>query len=95
MIPINGSTLTVVIDGVVSGHPTYNLFRSDIACVFPGYKNSNGAVGFLNINTTALGQRSSQYSLETRSAIWDAQKDWAADTSPSRTPAAALRRPKT
>ena len=54
MIPIDGSTITVVIDGVTSGHPTYNRFRSDIAALFPGYKNSNGAVGFLYINTTAL-----------------------------------------
>jgi len=53
-IPIDGSTITVVIDGVVSGNPTYNQFRSDIATFFPGYTNSNGAVGFLYINTTTL-----------------------------------------
>jgi hypothetical protein len=54
MIPMDGSTITVVIDGVLSGSPTYNQFRSDIATFFPGYKNSNGAVGFFYINTTAL-----------------------------------------
>ena len=54
MIPIDGSTITVVIDGVLAGNPTYNQFRSDIASFFPGYKNSNGAVGFFYINTTAL-----------------------------------------
>ncbi len=54
MIPVDGSTITVVIDGVFSGNPTYNQFRSDIATFFPGYKNSNGPVGFFYINTTEL-----------------------------------------
>ena len=54
MIPIDGSTITVVIDGVVAGNPDYNQFRSDIESIFPGYKNSNGAVGFFHINTTAM-----------------------------------------
>ena len=54
MIPMDGSTITVVIDGVPVGHPTYNQFRSDIANLFPGYANSNAAVGFFHINTTAL-----------------------------------------
>jgi hypothetical protein len=53
-IPIDGSTITVVIDGVLNGNPTYNQFRSDIATFFPGYTNSNGAVGFFYINTTTL-----------------------------------------
>ncbi|HEY6390477.1 MAG TPA: SBBP repeat-containing protein [Bryobacteraceae bacterium] len=54
IIPINGSTITVVIDGVPVGNPTYNQFRSDIANLFPGYANSMGAVGFFHINTTTL-----------------------------------------
>jgi len=54
MIPFDGSTITVVIDGVVVGHPAYNNFRSDIATLFPGYKNSMGAVGFFHLNTTTL-----------------------------------------
>jgi len=54
IIPINGSTITVVIDGVPVGNPTYNQFRSDIATQFPGYANSLGAVGFFHINTTTL-----------------------------------------
>jgi photosystem II stability/assembly factor-like uncharacterized protein len=54
MIPVDGSTITVVIDGVVVGHPTYGQFRSDIASLFPGYANSMGAVGFFHINTTTL-----------------------------------------
>jgi hypothetical protein len=54
VIPIDGSTITVVIDGGSVGHPTYNNFRSDIANLFPGYANSMGAVGFFHVNTTTL-----------------------------------------
>ncbi len=54
MIPTDGSTITVVIDGVSVGHPVYNNFRSDIATLFPGYANSGGAVGFFHVNTTTL-----------------------------------------
>jgi len=54
MIPTDGSTITVVIDGVPVGHPTNNHFRSDIFNLFPNYKNSMGAVGFFHINTTTL-----------------------------------------
>jgi len=53
-IPIDGSTITVVIDGQLVGHPTYNQFRSDIASLFPGLMNSGGAVGFFYIDTTML-----------------------------------------
>jgi len=53
-IPIDGSTITVVIDGAPVGHPTYNQFRSDIANLFPGLMNSGGAVGFFYIDTTTL-----------------------------------------
>jgi Reeler domain len=54
IIPMDGSTITVVIDGVVVGHPTYGQFRSDISTLFPGYANSGGAVGFFHIDTTKL-----------------------------------------
>jgi hypothetical protein len=54
IVPIDGSTIAVVIDGVLVGNPTYNQFRSDIAGLFPGYNNSNGPVGFLYINTTEM-----------------------------------------
>jgi len=54
MIPNDGSTMTVIIDGVSVGHPTYNNFRADIATLFPGYANSGGAIGFFHINTTTL-----------------------------------------
>jgi hypothetical protein len=52
MIPINGSTIWVWIDSVPVGHPTYNQYRSDIANLFPGYANSNGAVGFYVVDLT-------------------------------------------
>ncbi len=42
------------VDGVPVGNPSYNHFRSDIAALFPGLQNSNGAVGFRTIDTTAL-----------------------------------------
>jgi beta-lactamase superfamily II metal-dependent hydrolase len=54
MIPIDGSTIDVWIDGQNYGHPTYNLYRSDIAGSFPGYVNSNGAVGYFYINTNSF-----------------------------------------
>jgi hypothetical protein len=53
-IPTNGSTITVYVDGVGLGHPVYNNNRADIATAFPGYANSNGAIGFYSLNTTSL-----------------------------------------
>jgi hypothetical protein len=54
IIPVNGSTIDVYIDGVLRGHPVYNNYRSDIATMFPGLRNSGGAVGFFSIDTTTL-----------------------------------------
>jgi hypothetical protein len=54
LIPLDGSTITVIVDGVTLGHPTYNQYRSDIANLFPGLANSNGAVGFFYLDTTKL-----------------------------------------
>jgi hypothetical protein len=43
------------VDGASLGHPAaYNQFRSDIASLFPGRCNSNGAVGFFFLNTTTM-----------------------------------------
>lgn len=53
MIPTDGSTINVYVDGVNLGHPTYNKYRSDIATLLPGYANSNGAVGLFYLDTTA------------------------------------------
>jgi hypothetical protein len=53
-IPLDGSTIDVYVDSVLRGHPTYNNFRSDIATLFPGYSNTNGAVGYFALDTTIL-----------------------------------------
>jgi len=53
-IPANGLTISVFVDGVNIGHPTYNIFRADIANLFPGYSNSFGAVGYYYLDTTKL-----------------------------------------
>jgi hypothetical protein len=52
-IPEDGSTINVYVDGVDKGHPRYNIYRSDIAGLFPSYANSNGAVGYFYLDTTA------------------------------------------
>ncbi|NIM13105.1 MAG: hypothetical protein GTO45_13395 [Candidatus Aminicenantes bacterium] len=52
-IPADGSTIDVWVDGVNIGHPTYNVYRPDIAALFPGYANSNGAIGYFYLDTTA------------------------------------------
>jgi hypothetical protein len=54
LIATDGSTIDVVVDGVVVGHPVYNNFRADIASLFPGLPNSNGAVGYYILDTTTL-----------------------------------------
>jgi hypothetical protein len=52
-IPTDGSTIDVIVDGVNVGHPTYNIYRSDIANLFSSYANSNGAIGYFSLDTTA------------------------------------------
>jgi hypothetical protein len=52
-IPIDGSTINVFIDGVPVDNVHYNLYRSDIANLFPTYANANGAWGYLDFDTTA------------------------------------------
>jgi len=53
-IPVDGSTINVYVDGVYLGHPVYNVYRSDIAALFPGYANSNGAHAYFDFDTTAF-----------------------------------------
>ncbi|MGD2091925.1 MAG: SBBP repeat-containing protein [Candidatus Aminicenantes bacterium] len=52
-IPTDGRTIHVWVDGINMGNPVYNIFRSDIAALFPGYANSSGAVGYFYLDTTA------------------------------------------
>jgi len=56
-IPRDGSTISVYVDGVYLGQPVYNLYRADIAAAFPGYANSDGAVGLYSIDTTPYSNR--------------------------------------
>lgn len=51
-IPADGSTITLYIDGNPIGNPAYNIYREDIATLFPGYANSNGSGFYMDINTT-------------------------------------------
>jgi hypothetical protein len=53
-IPVDGSTIDVLIDGVAVGHPIYNNPRSDIAALFPAYSNSSGPVGYFLVDTRTL-----------------------------------------
>jgi hypothetical protein len=46
------SAIQVYVDGVSVGSPAYNLSRSDIAGLFPGYANSAGAGGSFILDTT-------------------------------------------
>lgn len=55
-IPVDGSTLWVVVDGAFLGNPVYNQYRVDIATFFPSYANSGGAVGYFFLNTTLLDE---------------------------------------
>ena len=52
MIPLDGSTLDVFVDGVPIGKVTYGFARPDIQRLFPGYKNVDTAVGFFELDTT-------------------------------------------
>ena len=56
MIPTDGSTIQVIVDGAPVGNPTYNLFRPDVAGAFPGLANTNGPVGYRAIDTTGLAE---------------------------------------
>ncbi len=51
-IPTDGTTIDVWVDGVNLGHPTYNIYRPDVASLFPGLANSNGSAGYFDFNTT-------------------------------------------
>ncbi|MCP4157641.1 MAG: S8 family serine peptidase [bacterium] len=52
-VPVDGHTIDLYIDGVrLAGHPAYGLGRPDIAALFPGYNNSDGALAYFTIDTT-------------------------------------------
>jgi hypothetical protein len=51
-IPKTGQTIDVYVDGAKMGHPVYNIYRPDVASLFPGYSNSGGAAGYYYIHPT-------------------------------------------
>jgi hypothetical protein len=53
-IPVDGSTITVYLDGAPSGHPAYGYARADIQSLFPGLNNTDTAVGLFAFDTTSL-----------------------------------------
>jgi len=64
-IPTDGSTINVIVDGQIVGHPTYNLSRCDVGGTFPNLMNSGsancsqngqppGPVGYYRLDTTIL-----------------------------------------
>jgi hypothetical protein len=51
-IPEDGSTIDLYIDGIrQESSAVYNILRQDIAALFPGYANSNGALVYFDIDT--------------------------------------------
>jgi hypothetical protein len=54
MIPVDGSTIDVVVDGVVVGHPAYNQARPDVQRLFPAYTNSAAPGGSFVLDTRTL-----------------------------------------
>ncbi|HEY3441530.1 MAG TPA: BACON domain-containing carbohydrate-binding protein [Paludibaculum sp.] len=54
IIPIDGSTISVYVDGAVLGKPGYGQFRPDVAGIFPGLANSAGSGGSYVLDTTKL-----------------------------------------
>ena len=53
-IPEDGSTINVYVDGKYLGHATYNIYRADIAALFPGYANSSGAMAYFDFDTASF-----------------------------------------
>lgn len=53
-IPLDGSTIDVIVDGAVVGHPTYNQARPDVQALFPGYSNAAAPGGSFVLDTRTL-----------------------------------------
>ena len=64
IIPVNGSTIGVYIDGVFAGHPTYDNFRPDIAALFPG----TGTPTAQSVTSPSTRRRSSTVCTRSRGA---------------------------
>ncbi len=53
-VPVDGSTIYVFVNYQSQGNPTYDVYRSDIASLFPGYLNSGGAAAYTYLDTTGF-----------------------------------------
>jgi subtilisin family serine protease len=53
-IPEDGSTINVYVDGKYLGHAVYDIYRADIADLFPGCANSSGAMAYFDFDTTSF-----------------------------------------
>ena len=53
LIPLDGSTIWVSVDGVNVGNPSYGALRSDVGSLFPNYANSNSSAGQYNFVTNS------------------------------------------
>jgi hypothetical protein len=56
IIPFDGTTIHVLVDGVDVGPVNYNFYRADVSTLFPGLSNSGGPVGYRVFDTTALAE---------------------------------------
>jgi len=54
LISLNPVEIYVYVDGFNQGRIVYNIYRYDIASLFPGCANSNGAGGYFYLDTTIL-----------------------------------------
>ena len=52
-IPDDGLTIKAYVDGALVDQVTYNVYRQDIAALYPNYTNANGAGAWFDLNTTA------------------------------------------
>lgn len=51
-IPYSGATISVTVDGKNLGRPVYGLYRADVAALFPGFANKDGAFGYFDLDTS-------------------------------------------
>jgi hypothetical protein len=68
LISPDGSTIHVWMDGVPLGNPIYNQYREDIAFLFPGNHNAQGAGGYFSFDP-------SQFANGVHAMIWSAADD--------------------
>lgn len=67
-IPTDGSFISVQVDGQHVGSPNYGIYRQDIAALFPDYNNSQGAVGYFDLDVT-------QYANGVHTISWSVSDD--------------------